>query len=172
MNNIRQQCNTKSLYNISIYNFGNKHLIKESDKHRLVITSKRRNLKGRSTKYLKYAWHLRGMPVDEALIQMRFARSIRGYDMYALIRNCQANAVNQFGMNPDHLVIKNLDATRAKQPKTICFTGKGRARYLKLRHTHLVCKVYEDRKKAGNAWRGSTQRVIQDDRCKPHIVID
>ena len=69
------------------------------------VYARRRNLKGGTKKFLNYSWHLKGMSVNEALIQMRFARSIRSYDFHSMLRNAQANAVNQFGMNPDHLVI-------------------------------------------------------------------
>lgn len=141
-----------------------------------AIYSRRRNVKGGRKKFNNYIWHLKGMTVDEALIQMRFARSRRGYEFYALLRNGQANAVNQFGMNPDNLIIENIVASRAHQPKAVKMRGKGHRSAVRLRHSHLVCRIVEDAEKAAKEKTGlrfaGNKRIIPKDRPTPNIVFD
>merc|ERR1719150_3485597 len=127
--------------------FRQHHNIKRHENHDQIVRSRRHNIKGRVKKFNQYIWHLRGMSVDEALIQMRFARSPKAWEFFSLLKNAQSNAVNQFGLNPDELVIHSLNVGRAKQPKMLKHRGKDRHQFLKLRHSHLFLKIKEDRKK-------------------------
>ncbi|ETO11846.1 ribosomal protein L22 [Reticulomyxa filosa] len=141
-----------------------------------MVKSCRRNIRGYVRKYNMFAWHLKGMPVDEALIQMRFARSRRSYEFFSLLRNAQANAVHQYGMNPDTLIIDNLRVLRAHQPKVLRIRGKGGSMVMRLRHSHLICRVKENAKLTNKAWRGigpkSDTKVMANDTPVPHIVVN
>ena len=177
-NNTHNINNPLSLFTIQQRYRHHKLFPTEDDKDRdFAIYSRRRNVKGGRKKFQNYIWHLKGMTVDEALIQMRFARSRRGYEFYSLLRNGQANAVNQFGMNPDNLIIENIVASRAHQPKVAKLRGKGRVASVKLRHSHLVCRIIEDSEKAAKSKRGligqaGKKRIIPKDRPEPNIIID
>jgi len=152
---------------------GQHHNIKLNENHDQIIGSRRHNIKGRVKKFNSYIWHLRGMNVDEALIQMRFARSPKGFEFFSLIKNGQSNAVNQFGLNPDHLIIDKLNVGRAKQPKILKHRGRDRHQFLKLKHSHLFCKIKEDKLRAIESFRGFRRnRIITKTRPKELIVID
>eukprot|EP01084_Bolivina_argentea_P238732 401100_1 len=153
--------------------FRHHHNIKWHENHDQTIRSRRHNLKGRVKKFNQYIWHLRGMSVDEALIQMRFARSPKGWEFFSLFKNAQNNAVNVFGLNPDHLMIHRLNCGRARQPKMVKHRGRDKHQFFKLKHSHLFCKVKEDKAKAINSFRGYRgQRLLEATRPKELIVID
>ena len=149
----------RSLYYIS-KRFRNHHNILYSENDSQIVRSRRHNIKGRIKKFNQYIPHLRGMNVDEALIQMRFARSPKGWEFFSLIKNCQSNAINQFGLNNDHLIISKLNVGRAKQPKVLKHRGRDRHQFIKLRHSHLFCRVKEDKQRAINSFRGIRDKRI------------
>eukprot|EP01083_Nonionella_stella_P028908 79658_1 len=78
---------SKDLFYRSV-RFRKHHNIKLDENHAQIIRSRRHNIKGRVKKFNHYIWHLRGMSVDEALIQMRFARSPKGWEFFSLIKKC------------------------------------------------------------------------------------
>lgn len=153
--------------------FRQHHNFKRDADDDMIVRSRRHNIKGRVKKFNHYIWHLRGMSVDEALIQMRFCRSPKGWEFFALLKNAQSNAVNQFGLNPDHLVVHRLNVGRAKQPKVLKHRGRDRHQFIKLRHSHLFCRVKEDKAAAINSFRGLRgERIVDRTRPKNLIVID
>ena len=137
-----------------------------------IIRSRRHNLKGRVKKFNAYIWHLRDMNVDEALIQMRFARSPKGFEFFSLIKNAQSNAINQFCLNPDELVIHSLNVGREKLKKILKHRGRDRHQFLRLRHSHLFCKITEDKEKSINSFRGNDDNIFTKTRGNNLIVID
>ena len=142
------------------------------------VIAKKRNVKGKRKKFQYYARHLIGMPLDEAMIQMRFARSPRGFVFYSLFRSAQANAVNQFSLNPDYLVIKDVRVGRAPSPVVNKFRGRGGMVKIRLNHSHLYVNIQEDPCIAKQYVRGNQRsnknnpRIVEADRPQPLIVVD
>ena len=163
-----------SLYYLS-KRYRQHHNIRRSLTDSQEIISRRHNIKGRIKKFNAYIWHLRGMNVDESLIQMRFARSPKGFEFFSLIKNGQSNAINQFGLDPDHLIIHRLNCGRAKQPKILKHRGRDRHQFLKLRHSHLFCRIIENKEKSINSFKGNenkNQYLFTKTRPNNLIVID
>ena len=94
-------------------------------------------------------------------------------EFFSLIKNGQSNAVNQYGLNPDNLIIHKLTCGRARQPKVLKHRGRDRHQFFKLRHSHLFCQIKEDKEQAINSFRGLRRnRLITTTRSKELIVID
>ena len=47
----------------------------------------------------------RKLGLDDAMTQMRFARTDKGAVIYNLLASARHNAINDFKMNPDYLIV-------------------------------------------------------------------
>ena len=70
-------------------------------------------------------------------------------------------------------LIEQVVVMRAKQPKTVKIRGRNRRNLLKLRHSHLSCKVIENKDLAAKGKVGlKGRRLVAADAPVPNVVID
>lgn len=65
-------------------------------------------VKGDPARFNAYSGMCRKLGLDDAMTQMRFARTDKGAVIYNLLASARHNAINDFKMNPDYLIVGNV----------------------------------------------------------------
>jgi len=86
---------------------------------------------------------VRGLGCQEAMIQMKLSRKGNAKYIHGLIQQAVGNALHNFNMNQDRLVIKEIYYGRATPVKKVLIQGRGRASVMQKRRSHLFIKVAE-----------------------------
>merc|ERR1719361_179466 len=111
------------------------------------------------------------------MTQMRFARTEKAAHIYSVLLSAKLNAVNDFKMNPDHLIVDEIISLRGPSYKRVYRGGKGTYHIRRVAHTNLCVKVKEAMPLYGHIgrWSGLLKlnkngnfRVPLDTIDKPH----
>lgn len=81
---------------------------------------------------------VRGMSAKTALDQLRFMKKGAATPVYKLIHSAVANAVHNFGIDPNTLVIKSITADDGPTLHRFMPRAMGRATPLRKRSTHIA----------------------------------
>ncbi len=87
---------------------------------------------------------LRGLPVEEALIALRFTPKPGAKQVVKLVRSAVANAENNFAMDPDALHIKSIYAGDARTLTRFRAAARGRVQRRLKRTCHITVIVSDD----------------------------
>jgi len=88
---------------------------------------------------------IRGLSVQEALIQMKLSTKQKGSFVANCIRNAAKMGVNNFFMDPTRLVVAEVVVNRASILKRMRTHGRGRMGIIRKPFAHLVIKVKEQK---------------------------
>jgi large subunit ribosomal protein L22 len=92
---------------------------------------------------------LRGLPADEALLQIKFLRKTAAKPIQKLLESGIANAVHNFKLNREQLWIKGLRVDEGPSSIRYMPRAQGRAFPIKRKtsHIHLILEAREQRRK-------------------------
>jgi large subunit ribosomal protein L22 len=102
------------------------HASFESMASRDAAIVKRKNIPVSPKKFHDIARLVRGLSVNEALIQMKFCEKGNASHMVTLLKNAQATAVHNFSMNKDRLFVANVDVAKGEYLKRVRYRSRGR----------------------------------------------
>lgn len=100
-------------------------------------------VKGDPARFNAYSGMCRKLALDDAMTQMRFARTDKGAVIYNLLASARHNAVNDFKMNPDYLIVDEIMTLKGPTHHRVYRGGKGKYHLRRVRHVHLAVKVKE-----------------------------
>ena len=86
---------------------------------------------------------IKGKPIDEAYAIVRYTPKAASEMIYKLIRSAEANAVNNFGLNPDKLYIAEAYANSGAILKRMQPVSRGRGNRINKRTSHITIVVKE-----------------------------
>lgn len=86
---------------------------------------------------------IKGKPIDEAYAIVRYTPKAASEMIYKLIRSAEANAVNNFGLNPDKLYIAEAYANSGSILKRMQPVSRGRGNRINKRTSHITIVVKE-----------------------------
>ncbi len=89
-----------------------------------------------------------GLPVNEALKQLMFARKRSAPALIKLLKSAIANAKNTFRLDPENLFIKEFRVDEAPPLKRHMPRARGRATPIKKRGSHILLVLEELKTKA------------------------
>ena len=90
------------------------------------------------------ARQVRGLPVVEALMQLKFSRKQKGPPLVAKVIQNAANLANiRYNLNPEDLVVAEAFVNRANIQKGIMIMGRGRFGLKLRRYSHVVVRLKE-----------------------------
>lgn len=84
---------------------------------------------------------VRGKPVAEALIALRFLPEHVAADVAKAIRSAAANAENNFQMNPQALRVVSIQINEGLKLRRMMPMARGRAGRVNKRHSHISVVV-------------------------------
>jgi len=103
----------------------------------------KKNLQGNPKRYNAYCGMIRRISVEEALTQMRFARTDKAAVLYNLVLAAKTNAINDWKMNPDYLVVDEVLCGSGPIYLRVYRGGRGRHHIRRVRHSNICVKVKE-----------------------------
>ena len=84
---------------------------------------------------------VRGKPVNEALVALRFLPEHSAADLAKAIRSAVANAENNYQMNPARLKVVSVTVDEGLKLKRMMPMARGRAGKVQKRHSHVSVVV-------------------------------
>lgn len=105
--------------------------------------SQHRHMRGSMRKLAFVLNLIRGLSVEEALIQLHFSKKRMAVLVANCIRNARFNAVNQFNMDPDRLVVHFATATKGTYGKKVEWKAMGKVGIMHQYRSHLKIGVRE-----------------------------
>jgi len=97
---------------------------------------------------------IRGLSVEEALIQLKFHPRRKAIYVYNCLENTRKHAVNQFNMDYTRLVVSHLNATKGKFLKRIKYHARGRFGIMFRYYAHLTVAIKEQAPEDGETRLG------------------
>lgn len=88
---------------------------------------------------------VRGRPAKEALELLRFSRKAAAHPVSKVIRSAMANAEQNFGLDPDELVIERIWADEGPTRRWRRFGARGRFKPILRRASHITVVLRERR---------------------------
>lgn len=88
---------------------------------------------------------IRGLSVREAIAQLRLSERKHTYWFRRALENLTRQAVHNFNMAPERLVVQEVYSTRANQYIRADFKGRSRLGFRYRYHSHLFIKVGEQK---------------------------
>ena len=86
---------------------------------------------------------IKGKPIDEAYAIVRYTPKAASEIIYKLLRSAEANAVNNFGLNPDKLDVAEAFANSGSILKRMQPVSRGRGNRINKRTSHITVVVKE-----------------------------
>ena len=86
---------------------------------------------------------IKGKPLDEAYAIVRYTPKAASELIYKLLRSAEANAVNNFGLNPDKLYVADAYANAGSILKRMQPVSRGRGNRINKRTSHITVVVKE-----------------------------
>ncbi|MBQ7446286.1 MAG: 50S ribosomal protein L22 [Clostridia bacterium] len=86
---------------------------------------------------------IKGKSVDEAYAIVRYTPKAASEMIYKLIRSAEANAVNNFGLNPDKLYVAEAYANSGSILKRMQPVSRGRGNRINKRTSHITVVLKE-----------------------------
>lgn len=86
---------------------------------------------------------VRGLPVSRALATLQFMPQRAAKDVYKVVKSAAANAENNFSLEPETLVVKEIFANEGPRLKRFRPRAHGRVSPLLKRSTHITAIVGE-----------------------------
>ncbi|MCX6740578.1 MAG: 50S ribosomal protein L22 [Candidatus Parcubacteria bacterium] len=86
---------------------------------------------------------IRGMKVEDALIQLSFVNRLARKPIIKLLNSAIANAVNNFNLKKDNLMVKEIKVDMAGMLKRWQYKAHGRATPLRKRNAHILLVLEE-----------------------------
>jgi len=105
--------------------------------------ARHRNLRVSYTKLNEILRPLRGLAVDEALIQLKLSNRRAANPVGMCLKNARTNAINNFQMDPARLYIHRAESTKGVLTKSPEFKGRGRIGFRVNNRAHLTIVVKE-----------------------------
>lgn len=110
---------------------------------RRSVESTKRNMKGSPQKLNMLAKQIRGLPVEEALIQMRFSPKLKSNQVTTVLKNAINLADINYEIDPCQLKITKAIVGKGMIKKRVRFMGRGQSGKTQHRHAHLTIQVTE-----------------------------
>ena len=86
---------------------------------------------------------IKGKPIDEAYAIVRYTPKAASEIIYKLLRSAEANAVNNFGLNPERLYVADAFANSGSILKRMQPVSRGRGNRINKRTSHITVVVKE-----------------------------
>ncbi|TFH37747.1 MAG: 50S ribosomal protein L22 [Anaerolineales bacterium] len=86
---------------------------------------------------------VRGKPVNEAMLTLRFLHKAAAQPVYKLIRSAVANAEENLGLNRDDLMVHSIFADQGPTRNWRRFGARGRFKPLRKRASHITVILRE-----------------------------
>ncbi len=86
---------------------------------------------------------IKGKPIDEAYAIVRYTPKAASEMIYKLLRSAEANAVNNFGLNPDRLYVAEAYADCGSILKRMQPVSRGRGNRINKRTSHITVVLKE-----------------------------
>jgi len=109
----------------------------------LRIFSRRRHIRCSVKRMLPWTKLIRATPVNEAMIQMRFARSAKTFYIWGVLRNAQINATMNYGLDPNKVVVDSVKTLTGPMFKNVNPMGRGHIGLHRERYCHLYLYIRE-----------------------------
>ena len=87
---------------------------------------------------------LRGLPVDDALMQLRFTPRPAAKHVAKVVESAAANAENNYDLDPEALRIKSAFADDARTLRRYRAKARGRVGLIQKRTSHITVVVSDD----------------------------
>lgn len=133
-----------------------------SHARRTEATAKRDHVRMSPRKLQEILRPIRGLAVEEALIQLKLHRKKGARFVYHAVKSAQSAAVHNFNMDPSRLVVSHLNGTKARYIKKVKYHARGRMGVLHQAFAHLRCRVQEVPPVAGEDRLGKFGRTHAD----------
>jgi large subunit ribosomal protein L22 len=104
----------------------------------MEVTSKQENIRISPRKMRLVAPAVKGMPVDSALLRLRFTPKDAARPIIAVIKTAKADAVHNYKLDEDKLVIKDIVVGEGPTLKRFRPVSRGRAHPIAKRTSRLV----------------------------------
>lgn len=108
-----------------------------------------KNLKGSPRKVNELCKMIRGLSVQEALIQLSFASNQKQVFVANCLKAASTNGVNNFHMSRDRLYVISAAATKGRYKKQMKPASRGRAHIINNYYCHIRIEVAEQPWNAG-----------------------
>lgn len=141
-----------------------------SHARRTEATAKRDHARISPRKLQEILRPIRGLAVDEALIQLKLHRKKGARFAHHAIKSAKSAAVHNFNMDPSRLVVSHLNATKARYIKKVKYHARGKVGVLHQAFSHLRCRVKEVPPEAGEFRLGPHGRTHANIAQQPPIL--
>eukprot|EP01134_Creolimax_fragrantissima_P001279 CFRG1279T1 len=118
---------------------------------------KRRNLPGSPWKLNLVAKQVRGMPVLDAIDQMKFSNKKAAQDVKHVLYNTMHAASHNKGMDAKKLVVAQCYVGKGQYTKAIRYQGRGSMSLMRNKESHLFVELQE-----GEAKKGETRMMRRE----------
>eukprot|EP01095_Lingulamoeba_sp_RSL-Kostka_P011483 TRINITY_DN436_c1_g1_i1.p1 TRINITY_DN436_c1_g1~~TRINITY_DN436_c1_g1_i1.p1 ORF type:complete len:294 (+),score=97.53 TRINITY_DN436_c1_g1_i1:206-1087(+) len=116
----------------------------KSKKNIKVATARMNNVKGSRVKWRRLLHYLKGLGIKDAVEQCLLFPSVKyGEKTYKLILQAKANAVHNFGLEENRLVISKIWVNKARNLKRTRIRARGRMNIILKPRCHLFIEVEE-----------------------------
>ena len=108
-----------------------------------VVTATAKNVRGSARKARIPAQIVKGMYVSEALPVLKYMPKKAAHDVYKVIHSAMANAVHNYDLKEEHLIIKNIRVNQSFGLKRSRSAARGMARPIKKHFCHICVEIID-----------------------------
>lgn len=135
-----------------------KYAIHQVPRIERIVHGRHRNIPITARKLNEICRLVRGLNVNEALIQLKLSPKPKAVYVFNCIRNTRTSAMNNFGMDSDRLIVAEAWVGHAVSPSFPDFRAKGKANMKVRGRAHLTIALRHVPMKDGEVRLGSRGR--------------